>query len=505
MVDEIRLNVSALSKSFGKTVVLDGVSFEVRAGELHGVIGQNGAGKSTLVKTLAGLYPDHGGVVKVGGQEVDLRSPRQSRAQGIAVIFQEFSLVPSMSVAENLLLGLEPGIWRYSAGKTRQAANELLERQSIDIGVPLDALVNDQSPAVKQRIEIAKALAQDARVLVMDEPTTRLSESERQGLFRTIREVCDRGVGVMFISHFLDEVLEITDWLTVLRNGVVVGSAPTKQMTVARMTELMLGEELRIELQHHHPRAGTIEQLPVSLGTEKVSAGPRLRDVSISLRAGEVLGVAGLVGSGRTRLCRVLSGAERPTTGTVRLHGQPVKFGSPRQAIAKGISLIPEDRKQQGLNLTSTVEDELCLTALQLRFGKWRVVRRRDVRRLAEGLVRDLEIVPRALKTPVATLSGGNQQKVVLGKALAAEPEILIIDQPTAGVDVGTKAQIHRILRKRAELGATIMVVSDDIDELYSLSDRLCLMREGRVIWEGPASDLARNELLRLISASSTR
>ena len=498
----VRLRVSGLTKRFGSTTVLDGVSLEVRTGELHGLIGQNGAGKSTFVKTLAGLYPDHGGAVTIDGLLVELRTPRQSRAQGIAVIFQEFSLVPSMTVAENLLFGQEPGAWRYSARNTRAAAAELLEREKIDVGASLDAVVGDQSPAVMQRIEIAKALAQDARVLVMDEPTTRLSEAERRRLFETMREVCDRGVGVMFISHFLEEVLEITDWLTVLRNGEVVGSAPTKQFGVAQMTELMLGMELKLESEREP--GNTVGERPVTISLDSVSVGPRLRDVSIDLRAGEVLGVAGPVGSGRTRLCRVLSGADRPTAGTVRLHGEPVTFRGPRDAIARGIALIPEDRKQQGLSMAGSIGDNLCLMSLQRRRGRFAVVSRRSVKRRGEELVRELQIVPPTVSAPVGTLSGGNQQKVVLGKALAADPDILILDQPTAGVDVGTKAQIHRILRDRAKAGVTIMVVSDDLDELYALSDRLCVLRKGEILWRGTPVDLDQGKLLQLIFAGAS-
>jgi ribose transport system ATP-binding protein len=497
----IRLHVSNLSKRFGSATVLDSVSLDVRAGQLHGLIGQNGAGKSTFVKTLAGLYPDHGGTVSIDGKPVELRTPRRSRAQGVAVIFQEFSLVPSMTVAENLLLGQEPGSWRYSARGTHDAAAELLERESIDVGAPLDAMVADQSPGVMQRIEIAKALGQDARVLVMDEPTTRLSEAERHWLFRTMREVCDRGVGVMFISHFLEEVLGITDWLTVLRNGKVVGSAPTERFSVTQMTELMLGEELKLESERQ--RSQPTDERPVTISLDRVNLGPRLRNVSVELRAGEVLGVAGLVGSGRTRLCRVISGADRPTSGCIRLKGKEVKFRNPRDAIANGIALIPEDRKHQGLSMTGSIGDNLCLMSLQRRHGPLAVVTRSSVRKQGEALVKELQIVPPTVNAPVSTLSGGNQQKVVLGKALAADPEILIIDQPTAGVDVGTKAQIYRILRDRAKAGATILVVSDDLDELYALSDRLCVLRKGEVLWQGTPLDLNKSELLQLISAGA--
>ena len=503
MSTDVRLRLSRLTKQFGSSVVLDEVSLEVRKGQIHGLIGQNGAGKSTLVKILAGLYPDHGGDVMVDGRRLVLRHPRQSRSEGIAVIYQEFSLVPSMTVAENLLLGREPHRLRYSGRDIRRRAEELLHRVAIDVGAPLDAYVRDQSPAVMQRIEIAKALADDACVLVMDEPTARLSDSEREWLFATMRTLSDRGVGIMFISHFLEEVRSTTDWLTVLRGGRVVGSAPTARFDVGQMAELMLGEGLRDALERESHISRSDQQHPVVLSACRVSVGSRLSEVDVSLRTGEILGVAGLVGSGRTRLARVLAGVDRPTGGRIDLRGKPLRMRSPRDGIGRGIALIPEDRKHQGLSMVSPVADNLCLTSLHRRLGRAGVVTRRAVNDLANQLVRDLEVSPSRIDLPASALSGGNQQKVLLGKALAAKPDVLVIDQPTAGVDVGTKAQIHDLLHERAARGAAIMVVSDDLDELYALSDRLCVMRKGRVIWHGVPAQLDRPELLALMSAGN--
>jgi ABC-type sugar transport system ATPase subunit len=353
---------------------------------------------------------------------------------------------------------------------------------------------------VQQRIEISKALAQDARVLVMDEPTARLSEVERGWLFDTMRRLAGQGVGVMFISHFLEEVLAVTDWVTVLRNGRSVGSEPTGRLSVPRMVELMLGPELKGELDREAHLTHADDQRDLTLVAEHLEVGPRLRQVSVGLRAGEILGVAGLVGSGRTRLCRALAGVDRPTAGTLQLRGQRVRFSSPRDAIDRGIVLIPEDRKNQGLALIAPLEANLSLMALRRRLGRGGLVSRREVKALARTLIRDLEVSPATPSVPAGTLSGGNQQKIVLGKALAARPDIFIVDQPTAGVDVGTKAQIHRLLRQRAEDGASVLVVSDDLDELYTLSDRFCVMRDGTVLWQGPSAGLDREQLLALIA-----
>ena len=506
MATEARLELTQVGKAFGSTTVLRDVSFQLHAGRILGLVGQNGAGKSTLVKILAGLYPDYTGTIRLDGQAVRLVSPRQARAAGVAVIYQEFSLVPEMTVAENLLLGREPGIWTYSSRSTSVRAAEVVEQVGIEIGVPLNAPVSGLSPAVKQRIEIVKALSEKAKVLLMDEPTARLSNAESQQLFAIMRELSDRGVGVIFISHFLEEVLKITDWITVLRNGRVVTSASTKELTLGALTSAMLGEELQEELtERTRVLAGhaAATQGAVLLEADDVSAGPRLRNVRMQLRAGEIVGVAGLVGSGRSRLCRVLAGADTPTSGQLLLRGNPVRLRNPQQALLAGIALIPEDRKHQALSLISSVKDNLAVMALRKKLSVWGIVPMSRVNRLARHYVRSLEVHPADIEAAVGTLSGGNQQKVVVGKALATDPEILIVDQPTAGVDVGTKAQLHQVLRNLANSGAALLVVSDDLDELYTLSDRLCLMRRGAIIWEGPAESLDRQTLLEKISATS--
>ena len=509
MATEALLELTQVGKGFGGTTVLRDVSFQLHAGRILGLVGQNGAGKSTLVKILAGLYPDYTGTIRLDGRAVRLVSPRQARAAGVAVIYQEFSLVPEMTVAENLLLGREPGTWTYSSRSTSVRAAEVVEQVGIEIGVPLNAPVSGLSPAVKQRIEIVKALSDKAKVLLMDEPTARLSNAESQQLFAIMRELSDRGVGVIFISHFLEEVLKITDWITVLRNGRVVTSASSKELSLGAVTRAMLGEELQEELtERTRVLAGQADAThadhgAVLLEADDVSAGPRLRNVQMQLRAGEIVGVAGLVGSGRSRLCRVLAGVDTPTSGQLLLRGKPVRLRNPQQALLAGIALIPEDRKHQALSLISSVKDNLAVMALRKKLSAWGIVPMSRVNRLARHYVSRLEVHPANIEAAVGTLSGGNQQKVVVGKALATDPQILIVDQPTAGVDVGTKAQLHQVLRNLANSGAALLVVSDDLDELYTLSDRLCLMRRGAIIWEGPAESLDRQTLLEKISATS--
>jgi ribose transport system ATP-binding protein len=479
----MRLELSRVSKRFGSSVVLS-----------------DGAGKSTLVKILAGLHPDYTGLVAIDGKAVHLTSPRQARAAGIAVIYQEFSLVQEMTVAENLLLGREPSSFRYSPRDIARRAARILEGAGIHIGVPLSTPVTGLSPAMKQRIEIVKALSENASVLLMDEPTARLSSTEAQWLFATMHELAGRGVGVIFISHFLEEVLDVTDWITVLRNGHVVASAPSANLRLDTMTTLMLGEQLRSQLADRPKHNEQEPRGPVSLEARNLGAGERLRDISLQVRSGEIVGVAGLVGSGRSRLCRALVGADTPTNGQLLLHGKQVRLRNPQQALKAGIALIPEDRKNQGLSLAGSVRDNLTLMALYKGMGPLGITPASRVNRLAARYVEQLEVNPPDLDAPVGTLSGGNQQKVVVGKVLAAQPQVLIIDQPTAGVDVGTKAQLHRVLRDLADSGAALLIVSDDLDELFTLSDRMCVMRRGTIAWQGPATALDREKLLREIS-----
>ena len=495
-----RLVLSQVTKRFGSNVVLKDVSLELEGGRILGFVGQNGAGKSTLVKILAGLYPDYKGSVQIDGHEVHLSSPRQARAQGVAVIYQEFSLVPEMTIAENLLLGREPGKVVYSGRRTEEQAAEVLKNVGIEIELPLTTPVAGLSPAMKQRIEIAKALSENASVLLMDEPTARLSGVECQWLFKTMRRLSDEGVGVIFISHFLEEVLEVCDEVMVLRNGVVQLSAPASELSLETLTSAMLGERLRTQLRHRAEEVDEADRGPVLLEAVSVSAGQRLKSINVQLRAGEIVGVAGLVGSGRSRLCRVLAGAERPTEGHLSMQGKTVRFRSPRSALKAGVALIPEDRKMQALSLVNSVKDNIVLMAIHEKLGRGPFVPVSKVNRLATKFVKDLEVSPANCEAVVGTLSGGNQQKVVVGKSLAAGPTVLIIDQPTAGVDVGTKAQLHDVMRELADSGAALLVVSDDLDELFTLSDRICVMRRGSITWQGPASAMDRQLLLKEIS-----
>lgn len=488
-----------ITKEFPGGRVLHGVDLAVGAGEVHALVGQNGAGKSTLVKILGGVYPDYGGQVRIAGRNVHLTSPRQAIQAGVSVIYQELDLVPGMTVAENLALGREPGghvgpVALYHYATIRSWSRQNLERLSIDL--PLDTPVGRLSVALQQITQIARAVALKARVLVMDEPTARLSRNERDHLFMTIRQLASQGTAIIFISHFLEEIFQIASRVTILRNGRVVHQGETTGLDPASVAQLMVGSA--VEWGEHrgadHRRDG-----PELLRVEGLGYPGRCRNLSFQVRAGEILGIAGLVGSGRTSAARALVAADGAAIGQVWVEGKPVRFGSPQDAARAGVVLLPEDRKRQGLVLVRPVSENIVLTALASLLVRFGVIRRRARREMVSRFVRDMRIITPSPEAPVAVLSGGNQQKVLLARLLASQARVLVLDQPTAGVDVGTKAQIYEDIRRLAQSGRAVLVISDDLDEVVRLAQRVLVMRRGEKVAEVQGEALSRDELLRLI------
>ncbi|MFN8518660.1 MAG: sugar ABC transporter ATP-binding protein [Chloroflexota bacterium] len=489
------LAMLGIRKSFAGGEVLHGVDLTLQRGEVRALVGQNGAGKSTLMKVLGGVYVDYEGDIEVDGRPLRLEAPHAAIANGIAVIYQEFALVPDLTVAENIALGREPaGAVRgtISHRAIRERSAEVASRYGIQL--PLDTPVAQLPVAEQQLTEILKALSRDARILVMDEPTARLSARERDRLFEIIRSLSAEGVGIVYISHFLEEIFAVAHSVTVLRDGDVVASQPTESLDLATLTTLLVGAELRgFERQGHAPA-----DAPVVLEVRDLVVGGR-QPVSFEVRAGEVLGFAGLVGSGRSRLARALVGAQG-TPASVTIAGRRIVVGSPRAAAAAGMLYLPEDRKHDGLVGTSSVRANLVLTALGRQLSSHGLVLAAACRRVARSLIDRLRIVPPDPEREVSTLSGGNQQKVLLGRALAAEARVLILDQPTAGVDVGAKAEIYAQVDQMAQTGLAVMVISDDLDELLSLADRIVVMHGGRVTQVADATTFTRPELLRAIT-----
>ncbi|MBM3477093.1 MAG: sugar ABC transporter ATP-binding protein [Armatimonadetes bacterium] len=478
--EERVLEMEGICKSFPGVRALHEVSFDLRHGEVHALVGENGAGKSTLIKILAGALERDAGEIRVGGEVAHLRTPQAAIATGISVIYQEFNLVPHLSVAENIYLGREPRQWGLIDFRTmRQGARALLDRLRASFSET--ALVNELSVAEQQMVEIAKALSVQSKVLVMDEPSATLTEHELASLFEQIRGLKNEGVSIIYISHRLEEVFEIADRVTVLRDGELVGTAPVAELDSRKIIRMMVGRDIGSQESGVRSRENgerrTAEEL---LRVEGLARGAKVKGVSFTLGRGEILGIAGLVGAGRTELVRAIFGADRPTAGQIYLEGRPVRPKSPAHAIALGIGLVPEDRKLQGLVLGLAVSSNVTLARLGA-VSSAGILSGRQERQVAEEYIGKLDIATPSAQQISRNLSGGNQQKVVLAKWLFAQSKVLIFDEPTRGIDVGAKQEIYQIMRDVANTGAGVIMISSDLPEILRMSDRIMVMHEGEV------------------------
>ncbi len=495
------LAMRGIRKSFAAGEVLHGVDLSLLHGQIHALVGHNGAGKSTLMKVLGGVYRDYAGEILIEGTPVHPTSPRDAFRHGVAVIYQDFALVPDLTVAENIALGREPcGALRGTVDHAEIRRRSSREAEALGIPLPLDAKVRTLGVADQQLTEIAKALARDARILVMDEPTARLSPTERERLFDTMRRLKASGVGVVYISHFLEEVFAIADLITVLRDGRVVAVRRPSELDLPALTALMLGATAREEQAVRAERATEKARPAVAPVLELKDFAPAGGSaVSFALHAGEILGLAGLVGSGRTQLALAIAGVI-PSTGEIRLDGAPVRFRTPADSARAGVLLLPEDRKRQGLVLVDSVGENLSLMALGPRLSRLGIVRGKQQRDLVRDLMARFRVLPPDPDRPVRTLSGGNQQKVLVARAFGLDARVLVLDQPTAGVDVGVKAELHEIIDRSARDGVTVILISDELEELLALSDRILVMHERQATDLAPARTFTRHTLLEAIS-----
>jgi rhamnose transport system ATP-binding protein len=471
------LKLTGISKSFAGVQALQGVSFDLRAGEVHALVGENGAGKSTLIKVITGAHRPDDGTMEVQGIRIDENDPVRARGLLIAAIYQQPALFPDLTVAENIALGLEPGgFWRRVRwGQRRARARRLLEQvgASIDPEVPVRRL----SMPEQQLVEIARALGAEARILVMDEPTASLSDAEVKRLFRVIAELKAQGAGVIYISHRLEELPQVADRVTALRDGLLVGTRPMAEVSRAELIRMMVGRELSAVFPGALSGPGAVVLEVRGLGHPACG----VRDVSFSVRVGEVLGLAGLVGAGRTELARILFGITPAQMGEIRLGGRAVVVDSPERAVALGISYVPEDRRRHGVILEMSTAANTTLAALRAH-ARLGLLDPRLERETARQFVHRLGIKTPSLDTPVEQLSGGNQQKVALARWLAARPAVLILDEPTQGVDVGAKAEIHRLMRELARDGLAILMISSELPEILGMSDRIAVMHGGTIV-----------------------
>jgi rhamnose transport system ATP-binding protein len=471
------LRLSGISKAFAGIQALRQVSFDLRAGEVHALVGENGAGKSTLIKVITGAHLPDEGTIEVQGQPVVDNDPVRARDLGIAAIYQQPALFPDLTVAENIAIGLElGGGWRRIRWDERRArARQLLER--IGAAIDPETEVRKLSMPEQQLVEIARALGAKARILIMDEPTSSLSDKEVDRLFRVIGDLKAQGAGIIYISHRLEELPQIADRVTALRDGVLVGTRSMEAVSRGELIRMMVGRELSAVFPKLAVKPGDVV-LEVRGLCCRESA---VKDVALSIRAGEILGLAGLVGAGRTELARILFGLTPADAGEIRIRGRGVTIDSPRTAVALGIAYVPEDRRRHGVILDMSTAANTTLATLQGVSSLGFLDFRRE-RTVAAGYVKQLGIKTASLDTPVANLSGGNQQKVALARWLAANPSVLILDEPTQGVDVGAKAEIHRLMRELAARGLAILMISSELPEILGMSDRIAVMHGGTIV-----------------------
>ena len=498
--DQALLRMRGIVKTFPGVRALDGVDLDVRPGEVHCLLGQNGAGKSTLIKVLAGAHRPDQGDIEWRGEAVTLGTPDAAIGLGISTIYQELDLVGGLTVAENIFLGHEMsrgGLLRR--GDTRAAARALLARLGHD-EIRVDREVSTLPASGQQIVSMARALSHDTRLIVMDEPSAALDQQEVQTLFRVIRDLTAQGVAVVYISHRLEEIRQVGDRVTVLKDGRTVATdLPARDTATADLIRLMTGRDIEYVFPD---RPATDPSAPIVLEVEGLGLVKKFADVTFSVRAGEIVGLAGLVGSGRSEILESVYGARRATQGRVHVDGRRLRRGSVGAAVRSGVGLAPEERKSQGLLLDQAIYQNITVSSLG-RFARAGFLDGAAERTAAAELTRSLDVRPVGVKRPVRTLSGGNQQKVVLARWLLRGCRVLLLDEPTRGVDVGARSEIYALIRSLADSGVAVVVVSSEMEEVLGLADRVLVIREGRVVHSGPAVEIDEHDVLNLVLEGS--
>lgn len=487
-----RVEMDHITKSFGGVHALKNVSLKVNPGEIHALVGENGAGKSTLMKILSGAYQKDGGSIKIDGVPVNIISPYIGRKLGIGIIYQEFALAPDLTVAENIFLGrLSSGKGMINWSRLYKKAEELI--RSVGFSMSPQTIVGELSVAYQQVVEIAKALSENVKILILDEPTAVLAPREVEHLFQVLAKLKQRDVSIIYISHRLDEVFKIADQITVIKDGAVMGTVLPDEVTSADVIGMMIGRKLTTMFPKRECDIG--EQI---FRVERLSRGRKVNDVSFTLKAGEVLGVAGLVGSGRTEVVRAIFGADPKETGEIWLGNRLLKIKSPRDAVKYGIGLVPENRKEHGVILSFSIRANVTMPNLKKLLNWLGNIRHATEKTIAKDLIQKLDIKTNGTETEVAALSGGNQQKVALAKWFNTDCKIIILDEPTRGVDVGAKVEIYHLINELARNGMGIIVISSEMMEIIGICDRVIVMNQGRVMGELCKEELTEENIMRL-------
>jgi ribose transport system ATP-binding protein len=492
MADQTLLRMEKISKRFAGVQALENVDFEVQPGEILGFLGENGAGKSTLIKILSGVYSRDQGTIYWRGQPIEIHSPHEAQNVGISTIYQELALVPHLSVAENIFLNREcRRVRRIGLVDFREQEKEA-EQIMADLGVELKGgtIVKNLTVAAQQMVEIAKAVSRNASLILMDEPTSALSSKEVTALFDLMRRLREKGVSVVFISHRLEEVLSVVDRMVIMRDGHRVGEMSRAEATETKIIRMMVGREVGLFPKQEAPIGQPV------LEVRNLSGDNGVRDISFTVRQGEILGLAGLVGAGRTETARLICGVDKLCAGSILVEGKEVKIPNPNSAVDHGIGWVPEDRKQHGLVLGMTVRDNVSLTILKRISNALGAVNSKSERDIATHYVAALQIATPSISQVVRNLSGGNQQKVVLAKWLSAKPKVLIMDEPTRGIDVGAKAEVHALMSELAKQGMAIIMISSEMPEIIGMSDRVIVMCQGRVTGEYARAQLSQEQIM---------
>jgi ABC-type sugar transport system ATPase subunit len=487
--------VRGISKAFPGVQALDNVSMAVYPGEIHALVGENGSGKSTLAKCLAGVHLPESGQILYRGEVVSLPHPLVARAHGVATIYQEFSLVPSLTVAENIFLNRYPksrGMIDWAA--VRKGTQQVLGQLSL--GIDPDAVVKDLSVAEQQLVEIAKATSIESNLLIMDEPTAALGLVETEHLMKLIRRLTAQGKAIIYISHRLDEVFQIADRVTILKDGKWVATTPISQLKMGEMVRLMIG----FDIQQHYPKEHN-SQAVTCLNVENISTENGVREVSFDIKVGEVFGLGGMLGSGRSEIARAIYGADKIVSGKISLLGKPVKFNSPQDAVAAGIGMVPENRKSDGCFFNFESPKNITISRLEeLLRGPF--LNLRDERKIGEKYARRMNIPPSGLERSVQFLSGGNQQKVIIARWLFSKARLLIMDEPTQGIDIGAKHEVYNVINELTGSGISIILICSDFPELLAISDRVAVVRDGRIVEISEGQRMTEYQLIGLASGA---